>query len=116
MWSLKYDTNELTYETQSGTQPPGTRWQVPRRRGGWEGWTGSLGLQISLQMQTRMYWMDKHQEPTVSTGNYTQYPVINHKGKNIKNRPGKILGTDTFPGVQTLVLEPHLSVPSKHRV
>ena len=44
MWSLKYDTNELTYETQSGTQPPGTRWQVPRRRGGWEGRTGSLGL------------------------------------------------------------------------
>ena len=86
-----------------------------RCQGGGEVGRDGLGVQ-GWQMQTRMYWMDKHQEPTVSTGNYTQYPVINHKGKNIKNRPGKILGTDTFPGVQTRVLEPHLSVPSKHRV
>ena len=32
------------------------------------------------QMQTITYRMDK-QVPTVSTGNYIQYPEINHNGK-----------------------------------
>ena len=32
-------------------------------------------------MQTIIYRMDKKQGPTYSTGNYIQYPVINHNGK-----------------------------------
>ena len=36
-------------------------------------------------MQTVIYRMDKQQGPTVySTGNYIQYPVINHMEKNMK--------------------------------
>ena len=34
-------------------------------------------------MQTGTFRMDKQQGPIHSTGNYTQYPVINHNGKNI---------------------------------
>ena len=33
------------------------------------------------QMQTIIQKMDKQQGPTVYTGNYIQYPVINHNGK-----------------------------------
>ena len=42
-----------------------------------EGRIGSLGLQT----QTSICRMDKQQDPMYSTGNYIQYPVINHKGK-----------------------------------
>ena len=30
--------------------------------------------------------MDKQQGPTYSTGNYIQYPVINHNGKEYKKK------------------------------
>ena len=32
-------------------------------------------------MQIGIYRMDKQQGATYSTGNYIQYPVINHNGK-----------------------------------
>jgi len=37
-------------------------------------------------MQAFMYRMDKQQDPIYSTGNYTQYPIINHNGKEIKKK------------------------------
>ena len=40
MWTLKHDTNELTYETDSWTQRTDLR--LPKGLG--EGWIGSLGL------------------------------------------------------------------------
>ena len=36
-------------------------------------------------MQTIIYRMDKHSDPTVCTANCIQYPVINHNGKNMKS-------------------------------
>ena len=42
------------------------------------GKTGSVGL----EMETILYRVDKQQGPTVySSGNYIQYPVINHHGE-----------------------------------
>ena len=41
MWNLKSHTNELIYETETGSQTQRT--DLPRERAG-EGWTGSLGL------------------------------------------------------------------------
>ena len=99
-WNLKYDRNELTYKPHQGHGCQG---------GGKVGGSGLADAEI-------MYRMDKQQEPAVTTGNYIQHPGINHSGRNIKNGPGKTLRMDTFPGVQTLVLEPHLPVPSKRRV
>ena len=32
-------------------------------------------------MQTVIYMMDNQQRPTVERGDYIQYPVINHNGK-----------------------------------
>ena len=37
IWNLKYDTNELIYETEN-------RLWLPRGKGMWEGWIASLGL------------------------------------------------------------------------
>ena len=36
------------------------------------------------QMQTITHRMDKHKVLPYSTGNYIQYSIINHNGKNIK--------------------------------
>ena len=71
MWNLKYDTNEPIYETEIDSQTQRTDLWLPRE-GGW----GRDGLGVGdQQMQTSVYRMDKQQ------GNYIQYPVINHNGK-----------------------------------
>ena len=44
MWNLKYDTNELIYETETVLQTERTDLWLPRGRGLGEGWSGSLGL------------------------------------------------------------------------
>ena len=43
MWNLKYDTNELIYETDTDSQIQRTDLWLLRRRAR-EGWIGSLGL------------------------------------------------------------------------
>ena len=49
--------------------------------GGWEkDGVGGCGQ----QMQTITYRMDKQQVLLYSTGNYIQYPMINHNGKEYK--------------------------------
>ena len=80
MWNLKYDTNELIYETETDSQTERTDLWGPRG-GGWE--REGVGI-WGLQVQTSKYRMDKQQAPTVYTGNYIQYPVINHNEKESK--------------------------------
>ena len=43
-------------------------------------WREGVGV-WNQQRQTIIYRMDKQQDPLYSTGNYTQYPQTNHKGK-----------------------------------
>ena len=43
MWNLKYDTNELIYQTETDSQTQRTTCGC-QREGAWEGRTGSLGL------------------------------------------------------------------------
>ena len=43
MWNLKYNTNELIYETEADSQTYRTDLWLPRGRGVAEGWIGSLG-------------------------------------------------------------------------
>ena len=40
-------------------------------------------------MQTIIYRMDKHKVLLYSTGNYIQYPVINHNGKEHEKKKKK---------------------------
>ena len=44
MWNLKYDTNELIYETETDSRTQRTDLWLPRGRGVRDGWIGSLGL------------------------------------------------------------------------
>ena len=44
-----------------------------------EGWIGSLGLADGIYIMDNI--MDNSKVLLYSTGNYIQYPVINHKGK-----------------------------------
>ena len=44
MWNLKYDTNELIYETETDSQTQRTDLELPREREFGERRTGSLGL------------------------------------------------------------------------
>ena len=42
MWNLKYDTNELIFETETDSQAQKTDLWLPTGRGVDESWTGSL--------------------------------------------------------------------------
>ena len=68
MWNLKYNTNELIYETN--------RLMVAEGVG--EGWSGSLGLaDANYEI---IEWIN-NKVLLYSPGNCIQYPVINHDGK-----------------------------------
>ena len=44
MWNLKYDTNEIIYETETDSETQRHREQTCGCQGVGEGWIGSLGL------------------------------------------------------------------------
>ena len=69
MWTLKYDTNELIYVTETDSER--TDLWVPSGEGDRLGVTGE-------QMQTRKYRTDTHHVLLCSTGDYVHYLVINH--------------------------------------
>ena len=74
MWNLKYDTNEDIYETETDS------WT--QRTDLWFHGLGEDGVGVwDQQMQTSINRMDNNKVLLYSTGNYSQYPVINHTGK-----------------------------------
>ena len=79
VWNLKYGTNEPIYlQTETDSQTYRMDLWLPRRR-----WVGEEGLGVwGQQMQTIIYreWIN-NKVLLYSTGNYIQYPVINHNGK-----------------------------------
>ena len=81
MWNLKYDTNELIYETEIDSQTWRTDLWLPR---GKEGGTVCWEFGISRCKLLYIEWIN-NKEILCSTGNYIQYLVINHNGKKIKN-------------------------------
>ena len=60
-WTLKYDTNELIYETETDADIEEGR-VVAKGEGSWG--KGGLGV-WDQQMQAIIYRMDKQQGPTV---------------------------------------------------
>ena len=76
MGNLKYDTNELIYEAETDSQTLKTDLRFP----------GHLGYKLLYigwiqYLQTITYRMDGQEVLLYSTGNYIQYPRINHNGK-----------------------------------
>ena len=59
MWNLKYDTNELIYETGTGSGRQRTDFWLPRGRVMGERWGGIW----DQQTQTRIYRMDEPRGP-----------------------------------------------------
>ena len=81
MWNLKYDTNEHIYETKRLTDIE-DRHMVAKGEGRW-GREG-LGVWVSKCKLLYMGWINS-KVLMYSTGNYNQYPVINHIGKEYEN-------------------------------
>ena len=81
MWNLKYDTNELIYETETDSQTC----ELPRGRGG----RGGLGWQFGISRCKLLYieWIN-NKVLLYNTGNYIPYPVINYIGKEKKKSRG----------------------------
>ena len=78
MWNLKYDTDKLIYETETDSQIQKTDLWLPRRRGTRGGMDWEFG--VSRCKLVYIGWVN-NKVLLYSTGNYIQYPVINHNGK-----------------------------------
>ena len=78
MWNLKYDTNELIYETEIDSQTQRTDLWLPSGRvyGGGMDWEFGVSRCKLLYIE----WVN-NKVLLYSTGNYIQYPMINHNGK-----------------------------------
>ena len=89
MWNLKYDTNELICETERLTA---FIYEIERlRKAVWKtglwlpgtgvGREGAMDKEFGISRCKLLYteWITK--VPPYSTGNYIQYPIINHNGK-----------------------------------
>ena len=78
MWNLKYGTNELIYKTETDSQTERTDLWLPRESWGGRGmdWEFGVGRRKLLHLE----WI--HNKVLLySTGNYIQYSVTNHNGK-----------------------------------
>jgi len=77
MWNLKYDTNEPIYETETNSQTSTTDLWLSRGREDGGGMDWEFG--ISRGKLLYIGWINNKVLPTASTGNYIQYPVVNHR-------------------------------------
>ena len=80
MWNLKYDTNELINQTETDSQ---TENRLVVAKG--EGVGGGMDWEFGISRCKLLYieWIN-NKVLLCSTGNYIQYPVINHNGKEYK--------------------------------
>ena len=76
MWNLKYDTNELIFETETDSQAQKTDMWLPTGRG-----VDELDWKSVISGCKLVYieWINK--ALLYSTGNYLQHPVKNHNEK-----------------------------------
>ena len=74
-WNLQYDTNELIYKTETDSQ---TERMVAKGEGG----RGRMHWEFGISRCKLSYieWIN-NKVLLYSTGNYIQYPVVNHSGK-----------------------------------
>ena len=82
MWNLKYGTNEPIYRTETDSQTE-NRLVVAKGEGGGGGMDWEFG--ISRCKLVYIGWIN-NQVLLYSTGNYIQYPVINHNGKQYEKK------------------------------
>ena len=83
MWNLKYNTNQHIYKTKTDSQIQRTDLWLPRGRGGRGGKEREFG--ISRGKLLYIEWIN-NKVLLYSTGNYIQYPVTNHNGKEYQKQ------------------------------
>ena len=81
--NLKYDTNELIYETEADSQTYRTELWLLRGRGGCRKMDWKFG--VSKCKLLHIEWINNN-VLLYSTGKYIQYPGINHDGKEYKKK------------------------------
>ena len=81
LWNLKYDTNELIYKKETNSQTQRTNLWLLR----WMGCRGGLDWEFGTSRCKLLYiaWINS-KVLSYSIGNYIQYSVINHNGKEKK--------------------------------
>ena len=78
MWNLKYDSNKLIYETETDPHTWKTDLWLPRGTG----CGGGMNCEFAISRCQLLYVERVNNEILLYyTGNYIQYPVINHNGK-----------------------------------
>ena len=78
MWNLKYDTNEHIYKIETDSKAQRTEVWLPRERREGEELKQKFGI-IRCKL-VHIGWIN-NKVLLCSTGNYIQYPVINHNRK-----------------------------------
>lgn len=88
-WNLKYDTNVLIYETETGSQTwkPDLAAAKGERKRGWE-------LGISICKLLYIIWINN--KVLSQHRSYIHYPGINHKGKEYEKECINICITETL--------------------
>ena len=80
MWDLKYDTNEPIYKTETDLQTQKTNLHLPNWKG--VGERRGINQDFGIRRYKLLYIKQINKKVLLySTGNYIQYPVINHNGK-----------------------------------
>ena len=83
MWNLKYDTNEPIYKTEINTSLENRL--VIAKGEGKDGGSMNWEFELSRRKLLHREWIN-NKVLLHSTGNYIQYPVINHNGKKYFKR------------------------------
>ena len=78
MWNVKYNTNQHIHETKTDSLIQRTDLWLPRGRE----FRGGKDWEFGISRGKRLYieWIN-NKDLLYSSGNYIQYPVINHNGK-----------------------------------
>ena len=80
IWNLKYGTNEPTYKTETVHRHK----EHARHCQGWAGWWQARQMNWELEVgKFKLLYLEWINNKILmhSTGNYTEYPVVNHNGK-----------------------------------
>ena len=82
VWNLKCDTNEPIYRTETNSRTRGTDLWLPK--GWWVG--GGMEQEVGVS-RCKLFCTEGTNNKVIlySTGNYIQYPMINHNGKDYEN-------------------------------
>ena len=80
MWNLKNNMNELIYKTETDSRTQKTNLWLPNRKGS----EGGINQEFRISRYKLLYIKQVNNKDLLySIGNYIQYPVINHNGKDM---------------------------------